>query len=127
MSDAVAEGVLLAFERLLARLGPDLDDLMDRLREMARPPAGVELRTADGLQYSGVAVFEKNQIVIMIATALGTAAPARIPIPLGPSNPQPYMASSGYGSTPAYGSSRRLFDPDDEPGDGWPPDPYGRR
>ena len=118
MSQLLAEGLLGCFDRLVLRLRPTGSGLLEWLREIARPPPGVELRAADGSQYTGLAMFERNRVIVMIAVANGHTTPAPQAIPLGPSS------SSSYGSQ----SGRRLFDPEDDPGDGWPPnDPYLHR
>ena len=117
----LAEGLLAVFDDLLVRLRPSTEEMLEWLREAAEPPTGVEIRSSDGSLFTGIALFERNRIVVMFAVKTGehtvSQAPAPQPIPLGPSSP-----SSSYGSSP----SRRLFDPEDDPGEGWPPDPYRR-
>jgi hypothetical protein len=120
MYDLLAEGLLGAFDRLAWRLRPSTGHFLEWLRVIAKPPSGVELRAADGVQYTGVAVFERNRIVMMIALAAGQAVPTANPIPLGAAPSTQYS-----GGSPAYAPSRRLYE-DDDPGDGWPPanDPF---
>lgn len=121
MHDLLADGLLAAFDRLALKLRPSADSMLEWLRVFAKPPAGVELRAADGTLFTGIAAFERNRVIVMLAVATGHAAPTPAPIPLGPST------RYGGASDPSYGSSRRLFEDDDNP-DGWPPnDPYLRR
>lgn len=41
--------------------------LVEWLRDVAQPPAGVELKTDDGSSYSGVVLIERNELRLMIA------------------------------------------------------------
>ena len=44
-----------------------LQRALDWVREHSEPPDGVELRAADGSVYTGVAIIERNDIVILWA------------------------------------------------------------
>ena len=120
--EPLAEGLLLSLDDIIGRISPHAERALDWLRVAAQPPPGVELRATDGTLFTGLALFERNKIIVMIAVASGQGQASCNPIPLGPA-PSRYAPSS----STSYGSSRRLFEEEqDDPGDGWPPDPYRR-
>lgn len=118
MSAALAEGLLALFDRLITKLCPDVDRAVDWLRDSAQPPKNLEFRASDGSQYTGLVVLERSRAVLMLAVR---SHPSPTPSPAFQPAYSPPLASP----SPAYQS--RLRDFDDDPGDGWPPDPYGRR
>lgn len=63
LGDAIAD--------LMSRHEHDISRNLDRVREWlgeaAEPPPGVELKAIDGSKYSGVGVFEKNRLVVLLA------------------------------------------------------------
>ena len=78
-------------------IGNQLADLVEWLRETARPPDGVELRSRDGTTYTGVVVVERSELVLMIAVAHppgGSAEPERRPFP-GPPQRSPSLVHYG--------------------------------
>ncbi len=88
-----------------------IERAVEWLRENAKPPPGVKLVSTDRRLYSGVAFVDRNDVVVLVAARQQGARSVqrRAPIPLS--------------SSPSYSTNRRLFE-DDDPGDGWPPDPY---
>ncbi len=114
MTTALAEGLLVVFDRLLNRLRPGADRAIDWLRDTATPPASLEFRASDGALYTGIVVLERSRAILMLAVRsaqVPAAAPAFQPAYRPPASPSP---------SPAY--QPRLRDYDEDPGDGWPPD-----
>ena len=129
MSTALTYGLLALWDRLAWSLRPSKDRAVDWLRDAARPPPGLELRSTDGSVFTGVAAFERNKLVFMLAVRSGQAMSAPNP-PLVTPHQTPAYQSPRYDS-PRYDHQpsrpRDLFE-DEDPGDGWPPDdPYLRR
>ena len=115
MSAALAEGLLVLFERLLNRLRPTTDRAMGWLRDTATPPASLEFRASDGALYTGLVVLERSRAILMLAVRSGQApatSPAFQPAYRSPATPSP---------APAYQPRLRTFE-DEDPGDGWPAD-----
>ena len=56
------------------------------LRDAARPPSGVELKTNDGSTYSGVVLVERNELRLMIAVR---HPPGPVSHPRPPQSPPP--------------------------------------
>jgi hypothetical protein len=109
--EILAEGIATAIRRRQLEIARHLELAYEWLREAARPPAGVRLVADDGSAYSGFAVFEKNEPVLMLAFRHGGG---RAPIV----TPPPAHHRSYYGTG--------LLDPDDPR---WDRDvnPYERR
>lgn len=109
--EILAEGIATALRRRQTEISRHLDVVYEWLREVARPPAGVRLVADDGSSYSGFAVFERNELVLMLAVR---GVGGRSPIVTPPSTPH----RSYYGSG--------LLDPNDPR---WDRDvnPYERR
>lgn len=49
------------------RPGPRTLAAIRWLQEMAEPPSGLELRSSDGSAYSGVALLERSEVVLLLA------------------------------------------------------------
>jgi len=105
----LTHGVLLLIDGLMMRLRPTANLAVEWLRETAQPPPGLELRSTDGSLFTGVAAFERNKLVFMLAVRSG--APTRPPF------------EPAYRPAPAPAYQARLHD-FDEAGDGWPEDPF---
>lgn len=119
MFDAIVEGVLIAIDRMVCSMRPATDRLIDWVRDSTEPPANLEFHASDGAQYTGLVVLERSKAVLMLAFRSG---PASAPTPaFKPAYSPPITSASSSSYQP------RLRDFDDDPGDGWPPDPYGRR
>jgi len=101
------------FDALVAiahRASPVIGEAADHLREAARPPRGVELRSDDGSLFTG--------IVLMLAVRMGERRPEPDRRPLVTPPPEP--------RSPYFGGQRPLhLDPDDARWDY--PDPYAPR
>ena len=111
VDDALGEALLELVQQAACEASPKVRQAVAWLRDQAQPPEGVKLQTPDGALYSGVAIVDRNAVVVLLAAKnpSGTAPPERDPIPM----PSPHP--------------RRFFEPEpgyDDPGDGWPPDPY---
>lgn len=65
--DALADGLLSTLRKRKPRLANRADQAIAWLRDIAEPPDGVELKSADGSSYTGVALFERNQVQVMLA------------------------------------------------------------
>ena len=99
MIELLGEALLEHIRRGLARRKPGNGEFADWLREVATPPEGVELCSADGSAFTGVLVVDRNKPILMIAAR---QAPG----------PRPYTPGP-----PTYGSpyrQRSLFEEEDE-------------
>src|SRR5262249_21643856 len=67
LRDAIADALLDVLGRSERRLASLFDQLLVWLRRAAEPPRGLELRSNDGAMFSGVALFERNSLVAMLA------------------------------------------------------------
>ena len=116
MADGVTDGLGDALLDLVRQATMDaprrIETALEWLREHAQPPYGLKVVAPDGATYSGLAVLDRSNVVLLLA-ARHDGIVLRVPSP-----------------PPAYGmpapSHGRLFEPEDDPGDGWPPDPYRR-
>lgn len=109
MSAVLAEGLLAVLDRVLLRMNPNLDRAFDWLRDAATPPADLEFKASDGALYTGLVVLERSRVILMLAVR----GPVSQPTP-------PRYEPPRYVPQPVR--PREMFD--DDPGDGWPPDPY---
>jgi hypothetical protein len=98
VAELIGDSLIRALERSQSRFARKADVLVDWLREVAEPPAGLELRATDGSRYSGVFVAQANRVVVMLAVRHPTTAGA----------PMTTTASAGYPAR-RYG---QYFDPD---------------
>lgn len=108
--DALGDALLELVQQAAADLSPQVRRAITWVREHAEPPSGVKLVSPDGTEYSGVAILDRNDVIVLLAARHPTTAitPRRDPIPIPPPRP-------------------RYFDPEpryDDPGDGWPEDPF---
>ncbi len=108
------EGLIAAIGRRQSQISRHVDLAYEWLREAARPPRGVRLVADDGSSYSGIAVFERNEVALMVAfrhvvcagrgsgiTPPSSAAPAASTYP------------GRYVATQEFGVSKYEVDPDD--------------
>lgn len=109
----LGDALLELVHQSAARATPHVRNAVAWLREQAEPPEGVKLVSPDGTLYSGVAIVDRNDVIVLLAARHApVAGPRRDPVPI----PAP--------------SPRRFFEPEpsyDDPGDGWPPDPFRTR
>lgn len=112
MSKALADGLLMAFERIRSRIRPNTTNWLDWLSEQARPPAGIELRSADGSLYTGIAVFDRSKIVVMLAVRTDHDGSF--------SSRQPFVSPAPSNATNGLFSRREHHLAQDD-GDVWPP------
>ena len=117
MFDVIVEGMLIAIDRLVCGMRPATDRFIDWVRDSSEPYNGLELRSPDGALYTGLAMLERSRVVLMLAIRVGQA-PSSTPLP----NPTRYDPPARFDPAPSS-HSRDLFD---DPGDGWPADPYHR-
>ena len=82
MIDLLGEALLEHIRRGLARREPATGEFVDWLREVATPPEGVELYSADGSAFTGLVIVDRNRPVLMIA-----ARQAPVRRPYTPSSP----------------------------------------
>lgn len=112
------------------RVAPHAEELLEQLREAARPPRGVRLSSDDGHVYTGVLLVDRNQVVVMLAVRDARSSERERPT-------APTYGGSGRGfgsmsdSRDQYGSARSLFDherprydrtevdDDDDPAERW--------
>lgn len=76
MIELLGEALLEHIRRGLARREPGTEAFVDWLREVATPPEGVELYSADGSAFTGLVIVDRNRPVLMIAAR---QAPVRRP------------------------------------------------
>lgn len=112
VAEAVSDAVLDLLRQAIADAPSHVERAIEWLRDNAQPEAGVKLVSPDGSLYTGVAVIDRNDVVVLVAARQPglLQAPRPAAVPLG---------------SPPYTSGRRLFD-EEENVDGWPPDPYRR-
>lgn len=106
--DIVAELFAEAVDSVVRREWPwwtaGKSRIVDWLRDTARPPGGVELRTDDGSTYTGFVVVERNELKLMFAVRQ----------PAGPLPPTPAPRRDATSSMARHGSSLLGYpDPDD--------------
>lgn len=117
MIEIFALAVLDALVAVAQGVAPALGAAAHRVREAARPPRGVELRSDDGSLFTGLVVVDRNVPVLLLAARVGERREApRPPLVTPAAEPRP----------PYFGGQRPLhFDPEDDPR--WGPDPFARR
>lgn len=122
MSTLLAEGLLSLFDRLLLELRPNIDDVVEWVRDAATPPMNLEFKATDNGVYTGIVVLERGRAILMLAIRTqAPAAPLTPPARQEPVRYEPRYEPQRY-EQPAR--ARNLFD-DEDPGDGWPPnDPF---
>ncbi len=84
--------------------------VLDWLREVAKPPPGVELVSVDGTLFTGMIIVDRNRPVMVLAARQAPGPKPRPPTP--PQGPSPY-SSPPYHS-PSTALQHRLFDEDEE-------------
>jgi hypothetical protein len=118
--DAFALALFDALVNIAHRMAPRVGDAAEHLREVARPPRGVELHADDDALYTGLIVVEKNRPVLMLAVRVGERradVERRPPLVTPPPEPRPPYFNGGQRSL--------HLDPDDPR---WAyENPYGRR
>jgi hypothetical protein len=67
LRDAIADALLDSLDRGGRRFASFMSTLLAWLRRAAEPPRGLELRSVDGAAYTGIALFEKNVVIAMLA------------------------------------------------------------
>ena len=109
VDDALGDALLELVQQAASEASPKVKQAVAWLRDHAEPPQGVKLQSPDGTLYSGVAIVDRNNVVVLLAARHPTTA-------IAPRDPAPMSAPR-----------QRYFEPDpryDDPGDGWPPDPF---
>ena len=78
VAELLGEALLDSIREHRRRLSDRSRWIIDWLREVARPPDGVALKSADGSSYTGFVVVERNELVMMLAIRHppGSAPPA---------------------------------------------------
>ena len=67
VAELIGEALLDAIDQSRAAVAAKAKAALGWLREKAEPPDGVELRSQDGSMFSGIALFERNRVVLMLA------------------------------------------------------------
>jgi hypothetical protein len=65
--ELLGEAIADAARRYRSRLSERTQLVVGWLRDVAEPPPGVELRSADGATYTGFVVVERNELRLMLA------------------------------------------------------------
>lgn len=113
VGEALGDALLELVQQSTSRAAPHVRSAVAWLREHAQPPQGTRLISPDGGAYTGVAVVDRNNVVVLIAARSEGFSPSP--------SPRPPMVT-------APRQPQRFFEPDPDPGDGWPPDdPFLRR
>jgi hypothetical protein len=66
-AETIGSALIDALRRRRPVLGKKADAALEWLREVAEPPAGIELRSADGSVYTGLVIVERSKPVLMLA------------------------------------------------------------
>lgn len=98
------EGLLALWERARRPLERELGSVADWIREAAKPPPGIEVRTADGTVYTGLALLERNNIIVLFA--VGERGPGNAPQP----SPARYAEREPDPEPPRYRGSMSLWE-----------------
>ena len=99
-ADLIGDALLDAVRRGQERIGAFADLLLEWLREAARPPRGVELRSDDGATFTGVVLVQSSRVVLMLATRDAPCACAESSSGLSPNSPQRLPFGGPYGLDP---------------------------
>ena len=111
VTDGIGDALLDLVRQAATDAPRHIERAVEWLRENAHPPEGVRLISPDGTLFTGVAIIDRNDVVVLVAARQQ-----------GPSVPRPAIPMPA--SSPAYASpNRHMFD---DPSDGWPNDPYRR-
>ena len=112
-AEALGGAVIEALRRRRPALAQRADQALEWLRDVAQPPAGIELRAEDGSLYTGFVIIDRNRPVVMLAVRHQPA----------PASPRPPVITPAPVQRPLYGDHR--IDPDSPY---WDCDstPYGR-
>ena len=116
VSDALTGALLVAIDRIFSRLRPATHQVIDWMRDTCEPPAGLQVHAPDGALYSGLALLERSRVIVLLAIKVG-----HDPHVNERHSPSRFDHPAHYDSPPAHS---QLFD---DPGDGWPADPYLQR
>ncbi len=111
LGEGVGDALLELVHQAASEASPRIRRAAAWLRDHAEPPEGVKLQSPDGTLYTGVAIVDRNNVVVLLAARHSGEAAAR---------PNPIQMSA----------PRRFYEPEpryDDPGDGWPPDPFSSR
>lgn len=73
--EILAEGVAETLRKSKRQMARGADGVLEWVRDVAAPPAGVELRSLDGAVYSGFFVVDRNRPVMAIAVRHPTPDP----------------------------------------------------
>jgi len=90
LRDVVADALLDSLDAGGRRLASLIDSLLIWLRQAAEPPRGLELRSTDGITYTGVALFDRNVVIAMLAIRQGPEDERRAVTPPHVPTPDPY-------------------------------------
>jgi hypothetical protein len=66
-ADLIGDALLDAVRRGHERIGAFADLLLEWLREVARPPRGIDLRSDDGTTFTGIVLVERSRVIVMLA------------------------------------------------------------
>jgi len=66
-AETIGAAMIDALRRRRPALARQAEAALEWLREVAEPPRGIELRSADGSVYTGFVIIERNKPVLMLA------------------------------------------------------------
>jgi hypothetical protein len=67
VSELLVDALLAAWRGIRERLSWRAQPVVDWVRDAAQPPVGVTLTAPDGSVYTGIAVVERNRLVVLFA------------------------------------------------------------
>lgn len=120
VAEFIGDELLRALERGRQRMGHQAEEVLEWLREVSKPPKGLELRATDGVRYTGMLVIDSNRVMLAWL----------IRHPAMPAGPSPTPVSPAYGSRMQAPLATRFgpgeLDPDDPRWDrDWNPYEHG--
>ncbi len=104
------------------RVAPHAGEIVERIREAARPPRGARLTTDDGHVYTGILLVDRNDVVVMFAMRDTRTAERERSVPTYGSSGRSFGSLTE--TRDSYSSARSLFEHerpryDDDPAERW--------
>lgn len=105
------------------RVAPHAEEIVERIREAARPPRGARLTTDDGHVYTGVLLVDRNDVVVMFAMRDARTTERERTVPTYGSSGRSFGGPLT-DTRDSYSSARSLFEHErpryDDPAERWP-------
>ena len=111
LAELIGTPLVEALRERRPRLAKKAEQALGWLRDVAEPPAGIELRSEDGSTYTGLVILERSKPVLMLAVRhLPSPASARPPIITPPPIQRP-LYNPGYPDPedPVWDRDRGLY------------------